>query len=316
MQTMGEELKKLVPANFADRQAEILRRMAEHDEVKRIMREYPDQSTGLLHPRNYRDLSQHLSYFDHCKSCLGLDACQNEQKGHMSVVEPDPNKSDALNFRLQKCPLLVGYDKQQKIGRLIKSHHIPKSILNATFEDIEPDPPRRAAIVEAMKFCTDFVPGQSTNGLYLYGQMGVGKSRISGAIAQELAKRGIDVLMVYVPDFLAEVKDSIGSNGVLSKLEALKEASVLILDDIGAEPLTSWTRDEVIGPILQRRMEELPTIYTSNLTINELRRHLENVKDAKDVDRKQHEKKAERIIERIEPFVKVLPVGGRNRRRD
>ncbi len=316
MQTMGEELKKLVPANFADRQAEILRRMAEHDEVKRIMGEYPDQSSGLLHPRNYRDLSQHLSYFDHCKTCPGLDACQNDQKGHISVVEPNPNKSDALNFRLQKCPLLVGYDKQQKIGRLIKSHHIPKSILNATFEDIEPDPPRRAAIVEAMKFCTDFVPGQSTNGLYLYGQMGVGKSRIVGAIAQELAKRGIDVLMVYVPDFLAEVKDSIGSNGVLSKLEALMEASVLILDDIGAEPLTSWTRDEVIGPILQRRMEELPTIYTSNLTISELRQHLANVKDSKDTDRKQHEKKAERIIERIEPFVKVLPVGGRNRRRD
>lgn len=316
MQTMGEELKKLLPVNFAERQAETLRRMAGHDEVKRIMREYPDQSAGLLHPRNYRDLSQHLSCFDHCKSCPGLDACQNDQKGHMSVVEPAPNKSDALNFRLQKCHILIGYEKQQRIGKLIKSHHIPKSILNATFEDIEPDPPRRAAIVEAMKFCTEFVPGQTFKGLYLYGQMGVGKSRIAGAIARELAKRGIDVVMVYVPDFLAEVKDSISSNGVSSKMDALKEASVLILDDIGAEPLTSWTRDEVLGPILQRRMEELATIYTSNLSLNELRQHLTSVKDAKETDRKQHEKKAERIIERIEPFVRVLPVGGRNRRRD
>ncbi|MGG6309832.1 primosomal protein DnaI [Paenibacillus macerans] len=313
---MGEELKKLVPTNFAERQAEIMERMARHEEVKRIAKEYPDQSSDLLHPRNYRDLSQHLSYFDHCKSCPGLDACQNDQKGHTSVVEPDLDRSDALNFRLQKCPLLIGYEKQQRIGRLIKSHHIPKSILNATFEDIEPDPPRRAAIMEAMQFCSEFVPGETAKGLYLYGQMGVGKSRIVGAIAQELAKRGIDVLMVYVPDFLAEVKDSIGSNGVLSKLDALKEASVLILDDIGAEPLTSWTRDEVLGPILQRRMEEFATIYTSNLTISELRKHLANVKDAKDTDRKQHEKKAERIIERIEPFVKVLPVGGRNRRRE
>ncbi|ETT30301.1 primosomal protein DnaI, partial [Paenibacillus sp. FSL R5-192] len=96
---------------------------------------------------------------------------------------------------------------------------------------------------------------------------------------------------------------------------SLRTASVLILDDIGAETLTIWTRDEVIGPILQRRMERLPIIYTSNLTIKELRYHLANVKDAKEMDRKQHEKKAERIIERIEPFVKILPVGGRNRRR-
>ncbi|MNW47209.1 Primosomal protein DnaI [compost metagenome] len=313
---MGEELKKLVPANFAERQTDILSRMAGHDEVKRIKKEFPDRSSDLLHPSNYRDLSQHLSCFDNCKSCPGLDACKNDQKGHTSVVEPDPDKMDALNFRLQKCPLLVGFEKQQRIGRLIKSHHIPRSVLNATFEDIEPDPPRRAAIVEAMKFCTDFVPGQTIKGLYLYGQMGVGKSKIAGAVAQELAKRGIDVLMVYVPNFLAEAKDSIRSNSVLSKLEALKEASVLVLDDIGAEPLTSWTRDEVLGSILQRRMEELPTLYTSNLTINELRKHLENVRDAKEEDRRRHEKKAERIIERIEPFVKVLPVGGRNRRRD
>ncbi|MMZ65290.1 primosomal protein DnaI [compost metagenome] len=62
-------------------------------------------------------------------------------------------------------------------------------------------------------------------------------------------------------------------------------------------------------------MEEFPTIYTSNLTMNELKQHMTNVKETKDMDRKQHEKKAERIIERIEPFVKVLPVGGRNRRR-
>jgi primosomal protein DnaI len=122
--------------------------------------------------------------------------------------------------------------------------------------------------------------------------------------------------MVYVPDFLLEVKDAIGSKTetVESKLDALRTAPVLILDDIGAETLTIWTRDEVLGPILQRRMERLPTIYTSNLTMIELKQHLANVKDSKPSE--QNDKKAARIIERIEPFVKILPVGGRNRRRD
>lgn len=317
MGSFQEELKALVPSRFYERQAAAIQRIENHPEIQRLKQKYPDRTADLTSPRHYRDVSQHLSYCDACGVCPGLKACQNEQKGHMSVEEPNPTQSDELVFRFQKCDLLKRYEKQQGIGQRIKSHYIPSHILSATFDDIEPDSQRLAAITAAVKFCSTFVPGETTEGLYLYGPMGVGKSRIAGAIAQELAKCDIDVLMVYVPDFLLEVKDAIGSKTetVENKLDSLRTASVLILDDIGAETLTVWTRDEVIGPILQRRMERLPIIYTSNLTVNELRQHLANVKDAKEMDRKQHGKKAERIIERIEPFVKILPVGGRNRRR-
>ena len=46
---------------------------------------------------------------------------------------------------------------------------------------------------------------------------------------------------------------------------------MLLLDDIGAENTSNWSRDEVLGPILQYRMENhLPTFFTSNLTMDEL----------------------------------------------
>ncbi|MFB5761144.1 primosomal protein DnaI [Paenibacillus medicaginis] len=319
MGSFQEELKALVPSRFHERQAAVIQRIENHPEIQRLKQLYPDRTADLTSPRRYRDISQHLSYCDLCSACPGLKACQNEQKGHRSVDEPHPTQSDELVFRLRKCHLLKSYEKQQGIGQRIKSHYIPSHILEATFDDIEPDPQRRSAIAAAVMFCSMFVPGETTQGLYLYGPMGVGKSRIAGAIAQELAKCDVDVLMVYVPDFLLEVKDAIGSKTetVERKLDALRTASVLILDDIGAESITAWTRDEVLGPILQRRMERLPTIYTSNLTISELKQHFANARDARDkeMDKKQHEKKAERIIERIEPFTKLVPVGGRNRRR-
>ncbi|MET3828601.1 primosomal protein DnaI [Paenibacillus sp. DS2363] len=317
MGSFQEELRALIPPDFAERRQAAIQKIDTHPEIQRLRQAYPDRSGDLISPRRYRDVSEHLAQCDACAACPGLRDCLNVQKGHRSVEEPNPNKQDELVFRLRKCNLLKAYERQQGIGQRIKSHFIPAHILDATFDDIEPDPQRLPAITAAVKFCSTFVPGQTTEGLYLYGPMGVGKSLIAGAIAQELAKCDIDVLMVYVPDFLLEVKDAIGSKTetVESKLDSLRTASVLILDDIGAETLTIWTRDEVIGPILQRRMERLPTIYTSNLTIKELRHHLANVKDAKEMDRRQHEKKAERIIERIEPFVKILPVGGRNRRR-
>ncbi|MOA29835.1 primosomal protein DnaI [compost metagenome] len=72
-----------------------------------------------------------------------------------------------------------------------------------------------------------------------------------------------------------------------------------------------------MSPILQSRMETKTTIYTSNLNMKELFNHFVNVKDSKGpIDLKQGELKATRIMDRIEPFVKVLYVGGRNRRRD
>jgi primosomal protein DnaI len=213
---------------------------------------------------------------------------------------------------------MIADEKRRKTSDKIKSHYIPEDVINATFDYIETDPHRATAIMAAMKFCDEFEVGSSKRGLYLYGNFGVGKSLITGAIAQELASQGIDVAMVYVPDFLSEVKDAIDSktDTVNAKLEALRKVTVLILDDIGAESHSAWTRDEVLGSILQRRMNRLVTIYTSNLTIRELRQHLLNVKKVNPGDQKMHEKKVERIMERIEPFVEVVHVGGRNRRRE
>ena len=58
--------------------------------------------------------------------------------------------------------------------------------------------------------------------------------------------------------------------------------------------MTEWSRDEVLGTILQYRMQEgLTTFFTSNLTIEELEEHFSI--SSKGVDKV----KAKRIIERI-----------------
>ena len=71
-------------------------------------------------------------------------------------------------------------------------------------------------------------------------------------------------------------------------------SDVLLIDDIGAENNSSWARDEVLGTILQYRMDNnLTTFFTSNYNINELETFL--AETPKGID----EIKARRIIERI-----------------
>jgi primosomal protein DnaI len=116
--------------------------------------------------------------------------------------------------------------------------------------------------------------------------------------------------MVYTPDFFREIKDALGDNTVQEKIAVLKEVPVLILDDIGAETLSPWARDEVLGAILQYRVSEnLPVLYTSNYTYEQLQDHLAYSQKAG-----VEQLKAMRIMERIRYYTKAYEVNGNNRR--
>ena len=132
-------------------------------------------------------------------------------------------------------------------------------------------------------------------GCIFTGKFGVGKSYLLGALANELAARHIHSVVVYVPEFLREMKQAIQDHTLSEKIEFVKRAPVLMLDDIGAETMSSWTRDEILGTILQYRMsEQLPTFLTSNFNYDELEHHLSfTQRGEKEVV------KAGRIMERI-----------------
>ena len=77
-------------------------------------------------------------------------------------------------------------------------------------------------------------------------------------------------------------------------LDEIMNCDVLLIDDIGAENNSPWARDEVLGTILQHRMNnDLTTFFTSNFTIDELEQVLSETSKGSDII------KARRIIERI-----------------
>ncbi|EUJ33257.1 primosomal protein DnaI [Listeria floridensis FSL S10-1187] len=97
----------------------------------------------------------------------------------------------------------------------------------------------------------------------------------------------------------------------MKKIEFAKETEILMLDDIGAEAMTAWTRDEVLGAILQFRMqEELPTFFSSNYNMKQLEAHLTFTQNGM-----EEQLKARRIMERIRFLSKEVPLEGKNRRK-
>ena len=190
--------------------------------------------------------------------------------------------------------------------------YMPKEVMQATLSGFDLDDSR----MEAFRAVGDFLD-QATGpdnlpekGLYLYGQFGIGKSYLLSAIANELAEINVKSVLVFVPEFMREMKQAIGDQTLQEKVDYVKKADVLMLDDIGAEAMSSWTRDEVLGTILHYRMsEKLPTFMSSNFSYSELEYHLTYSQRGEKEDLK-----AARIMERIRALTKPVKLDGRNRR--
>ncbi|HJV44198.1 MAG TPA: primosomal protein DnaI [Bacillota bacterium] len=280
-----------------------------HPIVKELLVAHPEISRDVL-DRSIAKLDQAIADLHHCNQCTSLHTCSNLVKGHQAKLNWTGSYLETV---YTACPKWIGRKEQLQREALIKSHYIPRDVLSATFQNFEQDPKRFDAFKALLEFCLRVEPGskdRKMKGIYLYGPLGVGKSHLMAATARKLADRGISSLMVYTPDFFREIKDSLQDHSLQDKVSTLKNVPVLILDDIGAENLSPWARDEILGALLQYRISEnLPTLYTSNYNYKLLEEHLSySAKGGIE------SLKAKRIMERIVHYTDLYLVDGNNRR--
>ena len=243
---------------------------------------------------------------NNCKNCSSLKNCLNTLKGHIYTAIKDGNN---LNFSYIPCDKLIKEESTYAYKKNITCFDLPKEISEASFSKAYRDDNKRLPIFKYFKeFMDSYLKDKKGKGLYLSGSFGSGKTYLIAALFNELAKKDINSALVYYPELLRSLKSSFGSD-YEEKFDFIKRVPLLLLDDIGAENTTSWSRDEVLGPILQYRMEEeLPTFFTSNLTLEELEKTLSTTNNGIE------KVKAKRIIERIKQLTVPLELISKNRR--
>ena len=205
---------------------------------------------------------------------------------------------------------LIAAEKEAAIKKRLNLINLPSSLKNISFLDVYRDDVARLTVLNKMiKFVNDYP--NNLKGLYLYGDFGVGKSFMVAALAHDLSeKRGVSSTLLHYPSFVIDVKNAIGDGNVKSLVDEIKQAEVLIFDDIGAEQSTPWVRDEVLQVILQYRMQEdLPTFFTSNFSFEDLEKHFAKGKNGND-----ETWEARRVMERIRYLAEETRLEGENRR--
>lgn len=254
-------------------------------------------------------LEDTVKELEHCKNCKNILECQNLVTGYIYFPTVE---NDSIIFSYIPCKYKKKLDAQKKYQQNVYTIDIPKEIKEASMRDIHTDDKERFEVIKWLKeFIDDYKQGHPRKGLFLTGNFGCGKTYLISAMLNELAKQNHQVAIIYYPELLRSLKESFNDEYSFQELfNKVKKSELLLIDDIGAETTTQWGRDEILGTILQYRMQEkLVTFFTSNLSLKELEEHIS-------ISNKGVEKvKARRIIERIKQLTEIKTMVSVNKRK-
>lgn len=306
MENVGNELTKVLDKkNWSSRFDELVNNVMEDPDVAQFIAEHREELTDEAITKSYAKLYEFV---------------QEKKKFKLNeptMIAPGYEPQLFMNFHFIDVTYVpteefLAKKAAQELSNRVKTMNVPKDIKEASIDNYTVSSERKEALAEAFFFIRSYTenPKAFHPGLYLQGSFGVGKTYLLGAIANELADHGVQTTLLNFSSLATEMKAAIGSNSVVDKVDAIKKAEILMLDDIGAESLSPWIRDDVLGVILQYRMQEqLPTFFSSNLSMAQLEKeHLSATSKG------EEPLKAKRIMERVRYLSKEIKMVGKNRR--
>jgi DNA replication protein DnaC len=135
----------------------------------------------------------------------------------------------------------------------------------------------RKNIEKILKTCHNFVDNfddVKTNNLLFCGATGLGKTFLSSCIANEMIKKGKVVLYQTAPLMLDQIIDYKFGKSNNNVFDAILNADLLIIDDLGTETVNSLKSTEIFNIINSRILNQnnkvTKTIISTNLSLDSL----------------------------------------------
>lgn len=295
-------MKKLDVKVVASDNTKLIEALYQQPQIQQALAE------GKLKPEDIQRYPQHLTDW--------IESLNEENDGKMLssglVLKPgyyiDIDFEDILVPIIKPRPKTL---KRQQELQYLKNYLVrdfPETLLDKRFDCINFDQENDDYLAVVAQLANW---QGSDKGYYLYGSLGIGKTYLAACLTNEAASLGKSVAFVHVPSFAQRMRSiAIDKDAVGSEMNKLSRCSLLVLDDIGAETVTSWFRDEVLLPILNYRMEAHKlTVFTSNYSMDELEIHLSFLRNGQ-----QESLNARRIMERIRSLAKEVEMTGISRR--
>lgn len=315
MESLQDALKGWRVPGEAGNLARVAEKVLSDPLVQAFRSRHPQLDDATL-KRDLNRLRQMAVESRHCERCPGLDRCPNDMQGHATGL-----KCVEVGGRWQiidhktPCQLWIQHEQQMQFRRRITCLFTDEAVIGQAYDEnemLDLDEERSLAVHALLDYVIRTKEkGLPRTGLYLMGSFGTGKTYLAAYLLQKLAKEGYTGVIVYMPEFVEDAKAlALEPQKLKDTIALMKEADLLVFDDIGAENLSPWVRDHVLGAILNYRMNRKPTFYTSNHDLDALERHFSFThKEGEELH------KGQRLMDRIRPYVEVVHVRGQNQRR-
>ena len=290
------------------RRAEDAKMLVNEKEVQEFLKE--SNCPYEIYEENISKFKRWLKAKREAESYTKEEIRKDLRRGEYLDLEYDQNLN-ALFEVVRRVPYFYEIKEEESFLERYQVFPLPLSLQNAFFKTIDFD--KEASNPRYLKLVKDLSEFMDNDelGYYLYGNLGVGKSYLSACVSNQLAKEGKKVAFVHVPSLLNHLKQQFGNNQAQEQtLNKLRKTHLLVLDDLGAEPITPWGRDEILLSILNDRLEnKKKTIITSNYKP-------EMLNDLYRVDTRgiSDEIRSQRLVDRIQALTKSYEISGKNRR--
>lgn len=249
-------------------------------------------------------LHEWLKGIEPCAGCKGLAFCKQKTQGYYMAIKYD----GILQSSEKACKYMRQKLNAEAHMKYYVSDDLPKNMRTVSLEELDASN-ESAEYIKGLT--TALVSSEAYQSVYLYGNMGTGKTYIAAGACNDHARKKEKVAFIHYPSFCTRMYTSFKDNEYKQEFNRLQYVKFLVIDDIGAESVTEWNRDSILLPLLSARYDAgLPIWFTSNCDLDTLKIHFAySSKGAQD------DLKAERILERIETMCKIQPLTGKDRRK-
>jgi DNA replication protein DnaC len=134
------------------------------------------------------------------------------------------------------------------------------------------EPSRRERFRRAYSAAVDYA-AQPTGWLVLLGPSGCGKTHLAAAIANARIAGGEPVIFQVVPDLLDYLRATFHPASEVTydeSFEKVRNAPLLILDDLGTHSATPWAQEKLFQILNHRYNAQLPLVITTNHRLEDL----------------------------------------------